>query len=362
MQLNSRLNRSLKENIDNYYTDNYDVHRFDPERISIKNEIKLFFLTMAYKFGLLQMLKRRKSALISSFEYLFDRLNDEYSRDLLIKVLTYRLLGYRKVKLPMNDGHYFEKIKEVERGIDRPKEWVPTQLQGLKLYFYDLSRYGFPCRIYSRSSEVFQTFVRRVYEYKPSGIRPREGDVVIDAGAGWGDTALHFAQLVGDKGKVYSFEFLPGNLEILYMNMGLNRMHKNRVEVIERPIWSVSDSNISCADSGLGNKVVEGRNSQGATYKTISLDDFVMSKRLSKVDFIKMDIELSELEALKGARKVLECYKPRLAICVYHKECDCREITEYIESLNAGYLFYFDHYSIHSEESVLFAQVEEGNK
>jgi FkbM family methyltransferase len=212
---------------------------------------------------------------------------------------------------------------------------------------------------------VFLTFIHRVYEYKPADIMPRAGDIVIDAGAGWGDTALHFADLIGDKGKVYSFEFLPENVEILYKNVGLNRTHRNRVEVIARPLWSVSDSNISCAYSGnlwLGNKIVEGRDSQGVTYKTISLDDFVLSKKLSKVDFIKMDIELSELEALKGARKVLECYKPRLAICVYHKECDCREITEYIESLNVGYVFYFDHYSMHLEESVLFAQVEDDTK
>jgi FkbM family methyltransferase len=262
----------------------------------------------------------------------------------------------------MNDGQYFAKIKEVESMIDFQKECVLTNFRYSKLYFYDLSKYGFPCRIYHNRVEVFLTFIHRVYEYKPADIRPRPGDIVIDAGAGWGDTALHFAELVGDAGKVFSFEFLPGNLEVLYKNMGLNERHRNRVEVVERPIWSVSNSNISCADSGLGNKIVVEGDGQGAIYKTISLDDFVFSKKVPKVDFIKMDIELSEMEALRGARKVLECYKPRLAICVYHKVSDCREITEYIASLNLGYAFYFDHYSIHLEESVLFAQVEEGNR
>lgn len=42
--------------------------------------------------------------------------------------------------------------------------------------------------------------------------------------------------------------------------------------------------------------------------------------------FIKMDIEGSEQEALKGCKRILKELKPKLALCVYHKPEDLFEI------------------------------------
>ena len=75
-----------------------------------------------------------------------------------------------------------------------------------------------------------------------------------------------------------------------------------------------------------------------------------------KIDFIKMDIEGAELEALKGAEKTIRNYKPRLAICVYHKLQDFWEIPNWISSLNLGYKFHLRHFTTHSDETVLFAE------
>jgi hypothetical protein len=69
-----------------------------------------------------------------------------------------------------------------------------------------------------------------------------------------------------------------------------------------------------------------------------------------------MDIEGAELEALKGAKKTLLLFKPKLAISVYHNLHDLWTIPQWIESLDLGYQFYLRHFTIHSEETVLFAK------
>ena len=84
-----------------------------------------------------------------------------------------------------------------------------------------------------------------------------------------------------------------------------------------------------------------------------ALDNLITDE---KVNFIKMDIEGSEMEALKGATKIIEISKPILAICVYHKSEDLFTIPQYIKKLNPNYKFYLrKHSNVSSHELVLYA-------
>ena len=91
--------------------------------------------------------------------------------------------------------------------------------------------------------------------------------------------------------------------------------------------------------------------------ETLTIDDLVAQKQLSRLDFIKMDIEGAELEALKGAEDSIRRYRPKLAISVYHHLPDFWEISQWIDGLGLGYCFYLRHFTIHAEETVLFAEV-----
>lgn len=70
-----------------------------------------------------------------------------------------------------------------------------------------------------------------------------------------------------------------------------------------------------------------------------------------------MDIEGAEPFALKGAIETIKTFKPVLAIAIYHSIDDFIHIPKWIDSLNLGYKFYLGHYTIHSEETILFAQI-----
>ncbi len=71
--------------------------------------------------------------------------------------------------------------------------------------------------------------------------------------------------------------------------------------------------------------------------------------------FIKMDIEGSELSALKGGGGTIRKYRPKLAICTYHKPEDMWEIPEYVLSLHEDYRLYFRHYNYSRTETVMYA-------
>lgn len=319
--------------------------------------IKIFIYNILYSLGLVFWKKDARDILIESFKYLYGCVEDEYSKDLMIKVLTYRLLGHKRVKLPMNDGKYLQKIKKIEKNLLNKNNYIQTNFNDWKLYLFDLAVYGFPAKIYYTPKGIYHRFVNREYEYKPLGIRARKGDIVVDAGACYGDTAIYFAELVGSKGKVYSFEFSEANLKILYRNLNLNPRYRKRIKVVEKAIWSATDIEIDESNRGPGNRIVlskEMGDLSSNRYRTLSLDDFVEQQKIKSIDFIKMDIEGAELEALKGSENVLRKYRPTLVVSVYHKPTDCYDIPKYIKSLNLGYKFYFDHYSVYDQESVLF--------
>lgn len=79
-----------------------------------------------------------------------------------------------------------------------------------------------------------------------------------------------------------------------------------------------------------------------------------------RVTMIKMDIEGSELEALKGAMETILRDKPKLAISIYHKMEDMWEIPLYIKELVPEYRFYIRHHNSGGfAESVLYAVMPE---
>jgi hypothetical protein len=68
-----------------------------------------------------------------------------------------------------------------------------------------------------------------------------------------------------------------------------------------------------------------------------------------------MDVEGSELNALKGAERVIKENEPILAICVYHKIEDFVEISDFILSVIPNYKLYLRHHNISGTETVLYA-------
>lgn len=72
-------------------------------------------------------------------------------------------------------------------------------------------------------------------------------------------------------------------------------------------------------------------------------------------DFIKMDIEGGEQDALFGMKKIIAARKPALAISLYHRPEDIFSIPLFLNQLNPDYSFYLRNYGEHAMETVLYA-------
>ena len=121
----------------------------------------------------------------------------------------------------------------------------------------------------------------------------KKGEVVFDIGANIGFYTLLFSKLVGENGKVYAFEPDPETFSLLKRNIGENNI--NNVVLINKAV--------SNKEEKIDFYILESNTSGNSVFKE-NLDK-VASKSI-KVDFVKLDIEGSELKALQGMSKILK--------------------------------------------------------
>jgi FkbM family methyltransferase len=133
-----------------------------------------------------------------------------------------------------------------------------------------------------------------------------KGDIIIDIGANIGYYTLLFARLAGNVGKVYAFEPDPRNYTLLEKNIRTNNHMNVKLEKM-----AVSDkktkSKLYLKDSGVGSSINNSNIDKvdEIDIDTISLDDYFKDNSINP-DFIKIDIEGHELNALKGMKSFLQ--------------------------------------------------------
>ena len=77
------------------------------------------------------------------------------------------------------------------------------------------------------------------------------------------------------------------------------------------------------------------------TLKVVTIDNIM---QLNRVTYIKMNIEGSEVPALRGAENTIRIYKPRMAIMGYHKTSDLWEVPMVLKEFNPDYKLYLKSY------------------
>lgn len=169
-----------------------------------------------------------------------------------------------------------------------------------------------------------------------------DAEVFVDCGYFHGETTERFIEWCNDNyEKIVAFEMDDANWKC-------NTVDDEKVKLYPYAVWDSSkELRFSSCDSSsrihaAGDKVIQAE----------TIDNILQGDRVS---FIKMDIEGAELRALIGARNTIMKWKPRLAICIYHKAEDILTIPSLIHELVPEYRIYLRHYLNYQNETVLYA-------
>jgi FkbM family methyltransferase len=166
----------------------------------------------------------------------------------------------------------------------------------------------------------------------------KRGDVVVDAGAFVGDFTYYAAKTVGPTGKVLVFE--PDEGHCFKIEEGLRAAGLTNVIVIRKGLWredAVLKFKHNADEPAESAFVPESDADENVTRLPVAALDSELARRgIQRVDFIKMDIEGAEIEAIHGMRTTLRDQFVHLAIASYHVidgKQTCHEIERLLRTL-----------------------------
>lgn len=152
----------------------------------------------------------------------------------------------------------------------------------------------------------------------------------IDCGAYTGDTVADLIETKKSIDYIVSFEPDKQNFQKL---LSETKKHQGQFITLNAGVWSMNTFVNFSNDNSSFSKVGE----VGSFIPVMALDQTVF---FTQPNYIKMDIEGAEQEALKGSREIIQTYSPNLAICLYHRPQDFWEIPLMIHEINPNYSMY----------------------
>jgi FkbM family methyltransferase len=217
-------------------------------------------------------------------------------------------------------------------------------------------------------------YEKEVGDLLKKSVKP--GDVFLDLGANIG----YFSLLVANNSpsvKVISFEPVADLFQNMNNNISLNNI-KN-ISTINVAVGEINEEKelfVSAPDNmGMSSfKQPENYSGKNERVKVVTIDDWFKTSGLTRIDIIKLDIEGSELAALKGMKEVLQEQKAVLIVEINPGTLSMfklkpSDIYDYLKQLNFegflilenGILEYLAQPEINQTTNVLFIHKEKVN-
>lgn len=348
-------------------------------------------------------------AFIKEVQFIYDKLADDVSREIFVNRLAYSLTGHiesirRVIKSTPNGKEFLDRLDEaisaerkicifgsgiwgknilesnpdvkfsyfIDNNADRCgreiggvpvihfDEWIKmdepmTVIISTRLFcneiYSQLKEHQVPDELIINAGQMVEDANKDQYFDLPKLKNHLiDDEVFVDVGAFDGQTSVNFVQWEGRCRKIFAMEPDPQNIEKCVKALDAIGAE---YEMLPFGAWNKQEQLSFSAGLNGGSHV--GDNQLGTDEKQIIIDVAKIDDLIQeKVSFIKMDIEGAEINALKGAESTIKTYKPKLAICVYHKKEDIWEIPKLILSYVPEYKLYLRHYSLAKGETVLY--------
>ena len=222
---------------------------------------------------------------------------------------------------------------------------------------------GFLAQYYYKNYTKNLTVSRTIkYQYLEK-INKEKIKVILDLGFNCGFNAIAYNKLLKNLEKIYAFEAIYDNCR----NEFIESFILNKNLIIEKYLvgdknqkmqFYINLNNINASIAEVANsfsdKTITSNSHKSIEIEMITIDKYCNDNNI-KPNFIKMDIEGSELLALQGGINTIINCRPQLAISIYHCDGDFINIPLYLDENLENYVYKLGHYSPDINESVLYA-------
>ena len=183
------------------------------------------------------------------------------------------------------------------------------------------------------------------YGYDAPGANPKPGATIVDCGAFTGDTFADFIAATQKDCRIHALEAFPPNFERLVANVARDNLWdivKPLQTAVAREAGTIRISgDDTIADGGAHLGTTSGQREHLVPSNT--LDNLFLERPPTPIDYLKMDIEGADLDALIGGKRMLKEYRPVAAVAAYHKPEHVIEIADFLHEALAPCQLYAAH-------------------
>jgi FkbM family methyltransferase len=228
----------------------------------------------------------------------------------------------------------------IKRGINF-RDFLYNSVERLRLdktlmIVFNAPKYNY--RFYGRITRKVQNFlIEDIYASMTchedeivEQFRPKEGDIV-DIGAAFGFYTILSSRRIGLNGKVVAIEAQPDSFEMLNRNIKLNELAN--VITLGYAVYS-KNSRLKLYDNYSIMQERAGKDLQQYIEVNAYTLDYLLFEliKITRVNWIKIDVEGAELEVLKGARNILSNSNDIRILIEIHGQENYKQVTEFLIS------------------------------
>ncbi|MEO8662342.1 MAG: FkbM family methyltransferase [Bryobacteraceae bacterium] len=159
---------------------------------------------------------------------------------------------------------------------------------------------------WQRWADMDGKYLRDANDYWFHVYQPAAGHVIVDIGAGRGEDVFGFSRAVGPEGRVWALEPHPVSFAVLERFCELNRL-ENVTTLNLASTSEPADLQIETLPVWESNYIRPGAASeQSHAVRGVPFDTVAQENGIDRIDFLKMNIEGAERDALPGCREALK--------------------------------------------------------